>query len=88
MIVHLRNKFCHTSCKRRHFANDGNFSARELEADRFSGVMLYRMGATVIETQSNVFNMAQANEAARHPGQSRRLVVIEEGWVAGETVAR
>jgi hypothetical protein len=27
----------------------------------------------------NVFNIAQAHDTASHPGQSRRLLVIEEG---------
>jgi hypothetical protein len=69
------------------FVNDGNFPARELEADRFSGFLLYRMGSTLNEAQSNILKMAQENETASHPGRSRRLVAIEEGWTAGRTIA-
>lgn len=69
------------------FVMDGDFPARELEADRFSAFMLYRMGATLNEAQANIRTMAQENETASHPGRSRRLVAIEQGWVAGRTVA-
>lgn len=69
------------------FVSDGNFPARELEADRFSSFMLYRMGSTLSEAQSNVLSMAQENETASHPGRSRRLVAMEEGWIAGRTIA-
>ena len=69
------------------FVNDGNFPARELEADKFSGFMLYRMGATLSEAQANIRNMAQEKETPSHPGRSRRLVAVEEGWKAARTVA-
>lgn len=69
------------------FVSDGNFPARELEADRFSSFMLYRMGSTLSEAQSNVLSLAQENETASHPGRSRRLVAMEEGWIAGRTIA-
>lgn len=69
------------------FVMDGDFPARELEADKFSGFMLYRMGATLNEAQANIRTMAQENETPSHPGRSRRLVAIEQGWVAGRTIA-
>lgn len=69
------------------FVSDGNFPARELEADRFSGFMLNRMGATLSEAQSNILKMAQENDTATHPGRSRRLVAIEQGWTAGRKIA-
>ena len=69
------------------FANDGNFPARELEADKFSGFLLYRMGATLSEAQANIRNMAQEKETPSHPGRSRRLAAIEGGWTAARTVA-
>lgn len=70
------------------FANDGNFPARELEADRFSGFMLYRMGSTLNEAKANINAMAQENETPSHPGRSRRLIAIEEGWTAAKTVSQ
>lgn len=69
------------------FVNDGNFPARELEADKFSGFMLYRMGSTLNEAKENIRTMAQENETPSHPGRSRRLLGIDEGWVSGQTVA-
>ncbi len=68
------------------FANDGNFPVRELEADKFSGFMLYRMGATLKEAQANIRNMAQEKETPSHPGRSRRLAAIEGGWKAARSV--
>ncbi len=55
------------------FVNDGNFPARELEADRFSGFLLYRMGSTLNEAEENIRTMAQENETPSHPARSRRL---------------
>jgi hypothetical protein len=69
------------------FVNDGNFPARELEADKFSGFLLYRMGATLKEAQANIRTMAQEKETSSHPGRSRRLVAVEQGWKAARTVA-
>lgn len=69
------------------FPHDTEFPARELEADRFSGFMLYRMGASLAETQANIRMMAQENETPSHPGRSRRLAAFEEGWEAARLIA-
>ena len=69
------------------FVQDGNFPARELEADKFSGFLLYRMGATLKEAQANIRTMAQEKETSSHPGRSRRLVAVEQGWKAARAVA-
>lgn len=69
------------------FVNDGEFPARELEADRFSGFMLYRMGASLDETLANIRKMAQENETPSHPGRSRRLRAFEEGWEAARIIS-
>lgn len=68
------------------FVTDADFPGRELEADRFSGFMLYRMGATLAEAQANIRVMAQESETPSHPARSRRIAAIEEGWQAARAV--
>lgn len=68
------------------FISDANFPARELEADRFSGFLLYRMGSSLNEAQANIRTMAQENETPSHPGRARRLEAIEQGWVAARAI--
>jgi hypothetical protein len=54
----------------------------ELEADYFSGFVLYKMGATLAESQA-VMNLLRDHpdmEEADHPPQAQRLAAIEDGW--------
>lgn len=69
------------------FANDVDFRKRELEADHFSGFLLYRMGATLTETQAYPRAMMQDFETASHPGRELRMEMIEAGWRQAEAIA-
>lgn len=70
------------------FDNDRDFRQRELEADHFSGFMLYRMGATLTETQAYPRAMMQDVETPSHPGRELRMEMIEAGWRQAEAIHR
>ena len=58
----------------------------ELEADYFSGFILYKMGANLEEAQS-VMSLLRDHpnmDEADHPPQVQRLAAIENGWRAAE----
>ncbi len=52
----------------------------ELEADYFSGFILYRMGATLEESQAVMNLLRDHPNMTDHPPQSERLAAIENGW--------
>lgn len=59
-----------------HGSNPGD----ELAADRYSGFMLYQMGATLEETLKCVENEGNLHGTKTHPPKSARIDVITEGW--------
>jgi len=53
----------------------------ELDADRFSGFILYKMGATLEEAKS-VINLVELNSNPEtHPPKTARLIAITIGWL-------
>ena len=58
----------------------GNHLVCELEADEFAGFILYKLGATLRESQNVMFFIAKAEASKTHPGRSARLLAIEKGW--------
>ena len=52
----------------------------ELKADRFSGFILCRMGATLEEAQSGLFSVRHEIDTIHHPAIERRMEAIAEGW--------
>lgn len=69
------------------FQNDAGFHQRELEADEFTGFVLYRMGATLREAQSATSALAQDFDVSTHPRRATRLTAIERGWNRAQAVA-
>lgn len=59
----------------------GSQPPTELEADKFSGFVLYKMGATLDDAQKAMATLvADGPDGATHPGRGRRLAAIAEGW--------
>lgn len=52
----------------------------ELEADRFAGFILEKMGATLEESQIAVSTFASENGSPTHPPRNQRLDAIAAGW--------
>lgn len=59
----------------------GSQPSTELEADKFSGFVLYRMGATLADAQKAMATLVSDGPGgATHPGRGKRLAAIDEGW--------
>lgn len=52
----------------------------ELEADKFSGFVLYKMGAPLAEATKAIDALGSETEQATHPAKSRRIAAIAQGW--------
>ncbi len=53
----------------------------ELDADRFSGFILYKMGATLDEAKSCINNVQLNSNPETHPAKNARLIAITLGWL-------
>ena len=62
------------------FIIDDKFKQRELEADQFSGFIMYRMGATLDEALLTMRTLGPDQETPSHPHKAARLAAIETGW--------
>ena len=55
---------------------------QELQADRFAGHVLYKMGATMEEAQAALNSVAEEvlEDSETHPPKSARLAAVASGW--------
>jgi hypothetical protein len=58
----------------------GSEHEKELEADEFSGFVMYQMGAKLKEAQSAIFNLTSDYATSTHPPRPQRLKAIERGY--------
>lgn len=58
----------------------GSQPATELEADKFSGFVLYKMGARLDDATKAINTLASAEDGPTHPGRPKRALAITEGW--------
>ena len=58
----------------------GSLPAVELEADEFSGFVLRKMGASLLESQVALRIMAGTKATPTHPARSDRLLAVANGW--------
>lgn len=71
-----------------HHANGHHFSGgwgreKELEADRFSGFAMARMGASLEQALSGVRIWADDTASSTHPARDQRERAVTAGWNAG-----
>lgn len=71
---------------------DGSRPVLELEADQFSGFVLYKLGASLPQAQAAVTALADEDGSATHPPKNARLEAIAVGYreareLAGEATA-
>jgi hypothetical protein len=59
----------------------GSEHEKELEADEFSGFVMYQMGAKLKEAQSAIANLTSEYTTSTHPPRSLRLKSIEKGYM-------
>ena len=59
----------------------GSQPPTELEADKFSGFVLFKMGASLDDAQLAMARLVEEGPDGRtHPGRGKRLSAIAEGW--------
>jgi antitoxin component YwqK of YwqJK toxin-antitoxin module len=58
----------------------GSEHEKELEADEFSGFVMYQMGANIKEAQSAIFSLTSDYATSTHPPRGKRLRSIETGY--------
>ncbi len=59
----------------------------ELEADRFAGGIMYRLGATLDEAQAGINTFSLENASSTHPPKRARLEAVAVGWKQAEELA-
>lgn len=59
----------------------------ELEADRYSGFVLFRMGATLAQAQAAMNAIGSEQGSSTHPAKSARLAAITNGWIAAKDLS-
>lgn len=52
----------------------------ELEADKFSGFVLYKMGATLEQATSAIATIGSNIDTESHPSKTKRIRAISNGW--------
>jgi hypothetical protein len=60
--------------------NVGSRPQTELEADEFSGFVLHKMGASLIDAQAVMSLIASLKGSHSHPARADRLAYIATGW--------
>ena len=68
----------------------GSFGSRpkfELEADRFSGFVLQKMGASLDDAVAVMERMVSEQGSRTHPRRSARVAAVTNGWVDAEEKA-
>ncbi|MBA4851640.1 M48 family metalloprotease [Emticicia sp. BO119] len=58
----------------------GSDPQKELEADEFSGFVMYQMGASLKEAQAAISKLTSDYDGGTHPPRTRRLAAIEKGY--------
>lgn len=58
----------------------GSQPPTELEADKFSGFVLYKMGAVLTDATKAMNTLVPEQDGPTHPGRGKRVRAIEEGW--------
>lgn len=58
----------------------GSSPELELEADEFAGFILYKLGATLSQSQNVMNYIAKTKGSKTHPSRGSRMNAIEKGW--------
>jgi hypothetical protein len=58
----------------------GSDPAKELEADEFSGFVMYQMGASLKDAQAAISKLTSDYDGGTHPARPKRLAAIKKGF--------
>lgn len=59
----------------------------ELEADKYSGFVLQKMGATLDQAKAAINMIASTQASSTHPSKNARLAAITNGWIEAKELA-
>jgi hypothetical protein len=62
----------------------GSDYTKEIEADEFSGFVMYQMGANLKQAQTAIWMLTTDNDTGTHPPRNRRMKAIEKGFKNAE----
>lgn len=60
--------------------NNDNKLNNELEADKFSGFILYKLGATLAQAKTAINQLGTEQDTETHPSKYKRMDIIKKGW--------
>lgn len=60
--------------------NKGSNPSDELEADKYSGFVLYKLGASIEQAIAAMQKLGSENDSYSHPSKYKRIQAITEGW--------
>lgn len=66
----------------------GSTPRLELEADEFAGFVLYKLGASLEQSQEVMKYIAKTSASPTHPSRASRMLAIENGWNRAAGVAQ
>ena len=58
----------------------GSDPTKELEADEFSGFVMYQMGASLKDAQAAIYKLTSDYDGGTHPARPKRLAAIKKGY--------
>ncbi len=58
----------------------GSDPVKELEADEFSGFVMYQMGASLKEAQAAISKLTSDYDGGSHPARPKRLAAVKKGF--------
>ena len=58
----------------------GSDPAKELEADEFSGFVMYQMGASLKDAQAAINKLTSDYDGGTHPARPKRMAAIKKGY--------
>jgi Zn-dependent protease with chaperone function len=62
----------------------GSDYTKEIEADEFSGFVMYQMGASLKQAQTAIWMLTTDNDSGTHPPRNKRIRAIEKGYKNAE----
>lgn len=60
--------------------NDNDKLNNELQADKFSGFILFKLGASLKQAQTAINLLGTEEDTETHPSKYKRLGIIKQGW--------
>ncbi len=66
-------------------SNQGSTPPKEIEADAFSGYVMYKLGANLNESLAAMNAIATEQASSSHPAKRDRLAAITRGWNTAKT---